>query len=80
MDNSDEISYFAVLRQILTDLAPTGDWLTHPLYLKWLENRYSLSVGEFNRLTLDLDSYRVREEYNHIKRELGKHCNTAVTT
>lgn len=70
MDRSDEIAHLSVLRDILRDLDPHGEWQIEPLYLKWHENRYSLSQGEYVHLDHYLNTYRKRVQYQQIKQEL----------
>jgi len=70
IDRSDEIAHLSILREILSDLDPHGEWQIEPLYLKWHECRYSLSQKEYFHLAHCLDSYRKRIQYQQIKQEL----------
>lgn len=70
LDRSDEIAHLSVFRDILRDLDPYGEWQINPLYLKWNQNRYSLSQGEYFHLDHYLNTYRKRIQYQKIKQEL----------
>ncbi|MEX0271750.1 hypothetical protein AB3R30_21740 [Leptolyngbyaceae cyanobacterium UHCC 1019] len=69
MDRLNEIAHLSVLRDVLNDLDPAGDWQHEPLYQKWRKNRYSLTQGEFHHLSHCLDTYRKRAEFERIKQE-----------
>lgn len=70
-DRINAIAHLSVLRDVLSDLDPHGEWQIEPLYLKWRENRYSLSQGEFFHLLHTLDTFRKRAEYQRIRQELA---------
>ncbi len=68
-DRTDQLAWLQVLQNILQDLAPGGEWLNEPVYLKWKANPYSLTMGEYRHLEHCLDTYRKQAEYQRFRKE-----------
>ncbi len=58
MDNLERIAWLRVQLDILTDLAPEGEWRDHKLLQKWRNDHYSLTRREMTELCNYLNHHR----------------------